>query len=42
MIFPDKVRLNRYYLHHYSFWVDLRMIFATVFGRKMEFAGELI
>ncbi len=42
VIFPDKVRLNRYYLHHYSFWVDLRMIFATVFGRKMEFAGELI
>ena len=42
VIFPDKVRLNRYYLHHYSFWVDLRMIFATVLGRKMEYAGELI
>ena len=42
VIFPDKVRLNRYYLHHYSFWVDLMMIFATVLGRKMEYAGELI
>ncbi len=42
VIFPDKVRLNRYYLHHYSFWMDLKMIFATVLGRKMEYAGELI
>jgi lipopolysaccharide/colanic/teichoic acid biosynthesis glycosyltransferase len=42
VIFPDKVRLNRYYLHHHSFWMDLKMIFATVLGRKMEYAGELI
>ena len=42
VIFPDKVRLNRYYLHHYSFWMDIKMIFATVLGRKMEYAGELI
>lgn len=40
IIFPDKVRLNRYYLHHYSFWTDIRIILATVTGRKMMFAGE--
>lgn len=42
VIFPDKVRINRYYLHHYSFWMDIRMIFATVLGRKIEYGGELI
>ena len=38
----NKVRLNLYYLQHYSFWMDLKMIFATVLGRKIEFAGEEI
>lgn len=42
VIFPDKVRINRYYLHHYSFWMDLKMIIATVFGRKMMYGGEEI
>lgn len=42
VIFPDKVRLNRYYLNHYSFWTDIKMIFATVLGRKMVYAGEVI
>ena len=42
VIWPDKVRLNLYYLQHYSFWMDLKMIFATVLGRKIEFAGEEI
>lgn len=42
VIFPDKVRINRYYLHHYSFWMDIRMIFATVLGRKMKYGGEII
>lgn len=42
VIYPDKVRLNRYYLHHYSFWMDIKMIFATVLGRRMEYAGEVI
>ena len=27
VIFPDKVRINRYYLHHYSFVKDIQMIF---------------
>lgn len=42
VIYPDKVRLNLYYMQHYSFWMDLKMIFATVLGRKIEFAGEEI
>ena len=42
VIYPDKVRINRYYLHHYSFIKDLQMIFATVLGRKMQYGGEWI
>lgn len=42
VIYPDKVRLNCYYYRHYSFWKDIEMIFATVLGRKIEFAGEEI
>ncbi|MDT3356688.1 MAG: sugar transferase [Bacteroidota bacterium] len=42
VIFPDKVRMNRYYLHHYSFWMDIRMIFATVLGQRIQYGGEVI
>lgn len=42
VIYPDKVRINRYYLHHYSFAEDWQMILCTVFGTKMEYAGEVI
>lgn len=42
VIYPDKVRLNCYYYRHYSFIQDIRMIFCTVFGKKMNYAGELI
>lgn len=42
VIYPDKVRLNRYYLHHRTFIMDLRMIVATVLGHRMYFAGEQI
>ena len=42
VIFPDKVRLNLYYLHHYSFPKDIQMIFATVLGRRMQYADEEI
>ena len=40
VIYPDKVRLNKYYYEHYSFLKDIEMIFATVLGFKMKFAGE--
>lgn len=42
VIYPDKVRLNKYYYEHYSFCKDIEMIFATVLGRKVRFAGETI
>ena len=42
VVFPDKVRINRYYLHHYSFWMDLKIIFATVVGKEIEYGGEII
>ena len=42
VIYPDKVRINCYYYHHYSFIKDVQMIFCTVLGKKMEYNGELI
>lgn len=42
VIFPDKVRINRYYLHHYSFVKDIQMIFCTVLGRRMKYGNEII
>lgn len=42
VIYPDKVRLNCYYYRHYSFIKDIQMIFCTVIGKKMEYAGEVI
>lgn len=42
VIYPDKVRINLYYLDHYSFIKDFQMILCTVFGKKMEYAGEII
>lgn len=40
VIYPDKVRLNCYYYRNYSFVKDIEMIFATVLGFKVKFAGE--
>lgn len=40
VIYPDKVRLNKYYHEHYSFVKDIEMILATVFGSRIKFAGE--
>lgn len=42
VIFPDKVRINRYYLHHYSFIGDIRIIIATVLGWHFVYNGETI
>lgn len=42
VIFPDKVRINLYYLHHYSFLKDMEMILCTVLGCRMKYAGEII
>ena len=42
IIYPDKVRLNCYYYRNYSFVKDIQMIFATVLGWKISYAGEII
>lgn len=42
VIFPDKVRINLFYLHHYSFFKDIEMIICTIFGRRMKYANETI
>lgn len=42
VIYPDKVRLNCYYYHHYSFIKDIQMIVCTVLGKRMKYAGEEI
>ena len=42
VLYPDKVLLNRYYLHHYSFIKDIQMIVYTVLGKHMMYGGEKI
>lgn len=42
VIYPDKVRLNCYYYRNYSFVKDIQMIFATVLGKRIFYAGERI
>lgn len=42
VIYPDKVRINKYYSEHYSFIRDIQIILCTVLGRRMEYNGELI
>jgi len=32
VIWPEKVRLNRYYMEHYSLGLDVIILFKTVFG----------
>ncbi len=42
VIYPDKVRINLYYLNNYSFTKDIQMIVCTVLGKKMRYNGEII
>lgn len=42
VIYPDKVRINLYYLDHYSFVADIKMIVATVLGKRIEYNNEII
>lgn len=41
-LYPDKVRMNLYYLDHYSFIKDVQMILCTIFGKRMSYGGEII
>lgn len=36
VIFPDKTRINRAYLAHWSFGLDLKIIFCTVLGKDLQ------
>lgn len=42
VIYPDKVRINRYYYQHYSFVKDIQMILCTVLGKNMKYNNEVI
>lgn len=42
VIYPDKVRINRFYAEHYSFIKDIQMIFCTVLGKHMTYNNEII
>ena len=42
VIYPDKVRINLYYLDHYSFIKDIQMILCTVLGKRMNYNNEMI
>lgn len=36
VIWPDKVRININYINNWSFWLDLKIIFYTILGRKLK------
>lgn len=42
VIYPDKVRINRYYAEHYSFLKDIQMIFCTILRKHMTYNHEII
>lgn len=42
VIYPDKVRINKYYYEHYSFIKDIQIIICTVLGNNMRYNNELI
>ena len=42
IIYPDKVIINCYYYIIYSFIKDIQMIFATILGKRIQYAGEII
>ena len=42
VIYPDKVRINKYYYEHYSFIKDIQIIICTVLGKNVRYNNELI
>ena len=42
VIYPDKVRINKYYYEHYSFIKDIQIIICAVLGKNMRYNNELI
>ncbi len=37
VIYPDKVRINLKYLNELSFWLDCKIIFYTLIGKRIDF-----
>ncbi len=42
VIFPDKVRINLYYVRNYSFIDDIKIILITILGMHMMYNNEII
>lgn len=42
VIYPDKVRINKYYATHYSLLLDIRIIIATILGQHLTYNNETI
>ena len=42
VIYPDKVRINKYHYEYYSFIKDIQIIICTVLGKNMRYNNELI
>ena len=42
VIYPDKVRINSVYCKNPSFWMDIKFIFATILGRRIDYYGETV
>ncbi len=36
ILFPDKVRINLQYVKHWSFFLDMKIILFTLFGKKLK------
>jgi len=36
VIFPDKVRINKLYMKHWSIWLDIKLIIHTIIRKKYE------
>ncbi len=36
VLYPDKVRIDISYIKHWSFWLDIKIIIYTLFGKKLR------
>ncbi|MDL2330450.1 sugar transferase [Odoribacter sp. OttesenSCG-928-A06] len=36
VIYPDKIRINLYYLCHWNFWLDIKIIICTLLGKDLD------
>lgn len=36
VIYPDKIRINRAYIQHWSFWLDIKIILYTILGKELD------